>query len=244
MGRAFGVVSIGSSLNPRLPAFPSVFPCRSFIVLHFIFSPVIHVKLLCIKGVRLPGHRGCGSPNWLGVSPHSGTSPGCFAARAHASVAGSAGAKGGRSVFRTSVFLSLSFSLPRSLKSCKVCVWIHFLHADVRFLQHHLLKRLSFLPEPLSLLRRRPVYCLCVGVFLGYSSVDLLGFFFYPHPKTFFHCFLEREEGRKRSIDVREKHLSVAFSYTPRPGTKPTTSVCVPTRNRTRNPLVMGWHAS
>ena len=38
----------------------------------------------------------------------------------------------------------------------------------------------------------------------------LLLLLFNPHQRTFFHCFLEREGGGERNIDVREKHRLVA----------------------------------
>lgn len=33
---------------------------------------------------------------------------------------------------------------------------------------------------------------------------------FYPHPKTFLNCVLEREEGRERNVNMREKEHPVA----------------------------------
>ena len=48
-----------------------------------------------------------------------------------------------------------------------------------------------------------------------------------PHPRTFFHCS-QREEGRRRNVEVREKHWPAAFRtdwgpYTSRPGIEPAT---------------------
>ena len=55
-------------------------------------------------------------------------------------------------------------------------------------------------------------------------------FNFNPHSRTFLHCW-ERE--RKRNIDVREKHQSIAFLCTTWPGIESTTWVCALTRNST-----------
>ena len=46
-------------------------------------------------------------------------------------------------------------------------------------------------------------------------------YFFYPHPKTFFSLLLEREEGRERNIDLREKHALVASCTRPDQGLEP-----------------------
>ena len=45
-------------------------------------------------------------------------------------------------------------------------------------------------------------------------------FFFYPYPRTFFHCFLERErKGGEESINAREKHMHLDSAlYMPRTG--------------------------
>ena len=52
MDCAFGVVSIESLPNPKLPRFYPVLSSRSFIVLHFTFRAMIHFKLIFMKGIK------------------------------------------------------------------------------------------------------------------------------------------------------------------------------------------------
>ena len=57
--------------------------------------------------------------------------------------------------------------------------------------------------------------CLLIDLFISPTGLSppMVGsfFFFSPHLRTFFHCFLEREEGTERNIDVTEKHRLVAL---------------------------------
>ena len=49
------------------------------------------------------------------------------------------------------------------------------------------------------------------GTFLLLQETSVFLFFFYPDPRAFlFSLLLEREEGRERNIDAREKHQLVA----------------------------------
>ena len=73
-----------------------------------------------------------------------------------------------------------------------------------------------------------------------FFSMPLKFFFFYPHLRTSFGCFLERAEGREKEINisVKEKHQLIAFLYLPQPGIELGTWICALTRNRTRRLLI------
>ena len=74
----------------------------------------------------------------------------------------------------------------------------------------------------------------------------------------FFSLLSERGERRERNVNTREDHWLVASNmcldwglytldqglYMPRSWIKPSTLACSLTRNRTHNPLVMGWHSN
>ena len=71
---------------------------------------------------------------------------------------------------------------------------------------------------------------------LSYLSLPLL--FFKSSLRTFFHCFLKREEGRERNINVRETLIGCLL-HTPRPGITHTL-----TGNRTCNPSATGQRSN